>query len=139
MRSNLEKKREEKKKYFEKEVKERKELLEGDWNRNSTPPHQKPDPLKELVSQVSYEKKFKPMAFDPYSPRHNIYYVSEIVRAYKEENSLAREHLVNSIHLLKMLARSRLPTREDLNSRTVKLPKNPYYQGISVMIQTRKQ
>ena len=37
-----------------------------------------------MVSQVSYHKKFQPMAFDPYSPRHNVYYVSEIVRAYKE-------------------------------------------------------
>lgn len=69
------------------------------------------------------------MAFDPYSPRHNVYYVSEIVRAYKEENSLAREHLVSSIQLLKMLSRSRLPTREELSNRIVKLPRKPFHQG----------
>ena len=87
MKSNLDKKREEKKKYFEKEARERKDV--GDNGRNQDPAS-KADPLKELVSQVSYEKKLKPMAFDPYSPRHNVYYVSEIVRAYKEENSLPR-------------------------------------------------
>ena len=87
MKSNLDKKREEKKKYFEKEARERKDV--GDNGRNQDPAS-KADPLKELVSQVSYEKKLKPMTFDPYSPRHNVYYVSEIVRAYKEENSLPR-------------------------------------------------
>lgn len=64
-----------------------------------------------MVSQVNYKKNLKPFAFDPYSPRHNTYYVSEVVRAYKEENSIAREHLVNSIQLLKMLGRSRMATK----------------------------
>ena len=74
MRTNLQKKRDEKKKYFEREVKERKEILEGEWGKSGN--QKKSDPLKQLVSQVSYQKKFQPMAFDPYSPRHNIYYVS---------------------------------------------------------------
>jgi hypothetical protein len=64
------------------------------------------------VTQVPHHKELKSFDFNPYSPRHNTYYVSEIVRAYKEENSLAREHLINSMHLLKMLGRARLPSTE---------------------------
>lgn len=40
---------------------------------------------------------------NPYSPRHNTYYVSELVRAYLDERSLAREHLTSSLNILKIL------------------------------------
>lgn len=139
MKNNMERKREEKKKYFEKEAKEKERMEKERENKNKTVKENKKDPLKEVVSQVSYKKNLKPMAFDPYSPRHNTYYVSEIVRAYKEENSLAREHLVSSMQLLKMLGRSRIPSKEELISRSVKLPRKPIHQGTDLSTQTRKQ
>lgn len=36
-----------------------------------------------------------------------MYYVSEITRAYKEEKSIAREHLLTSMQLLKIMEASK--------------------------------
>ena len=62
---------------------------------------------------------------NPYSPRkHNIYYVSEIVRAIADKNSIAREHLVGSIKILKFLDDEELPTYSMIEQRKLNLPKH---------------
>ena len=38
--------------------------------------------LDDLVTKVPERKELHSFEKNPYSPRHNIYYVSEIVRAY---------------------------------------------------------
>lgn len=50
----------------------------------------KPSKLDAIVTSVPEPKEMHAFEKDPYSPRHNIYYVSEIVRAYKDHRSLAR-------------------------------------------------
>ncbi len=68
--------------------------------------------LKQIVSQVSCNKNLKIFAFNPYSPRNHTYYVSEVVRGYKEESSLARDHLITSFQQLKALKRIKGPSKE---------------------------
>jgi hypothetical protein len=126
MRSKLERKREEKRRYFEREARECEKMR---LKEPAGAPTSANNPLKEVVSQVSCKKNLKPLAFDPYSPCHNIYYVSEIVRAYREENSLAREHLVSSLQFLRMLSRNRVQPRQEPPSREAKFPKKPAHQG----------
>ncbi len=58
---------------------------------------------------------------DPYSPKHNIYYISEIVKSYKDEKSLGREHLLTSLHIFKILENSRFATDEEMRQRQVHL------------------
>jgi hypothetical protein len=91
-----------------------------------------------VVSQVTCKKNLKPLSFDPYSPRHNVYYVSEIVRAYKEEISLAREHLISSIQFLKMLGRSRVPNKEEFPVKEAKFQKKPIHQGTNPLYIDKK-
>lgn len=62
---------------------------------------------------------------NPYSPRkHNVYYVSEIVKAISDKNSLAREHLVGSIKILHFLENEELPTYSQIEHRKLNLPKH---------------
>lgn len=46
--------------------------------------------LKGLVTQVPEYSDLHTFNSNPYSPRHNVYYVSELVRAYQDSRSLAR-------------------------------------------------
>ena len=76
MKRNLQKKKQEKlRKQQEKDAKEKKK---------------KTNKLTEIVTSVPEHKELHTFERDPYSPKHNIYYVSEIVRAYKDVKSLAR-------------------------------------------------
>jgi hypothetical protein len=60
--------------------------------------------ISSLVQSVPKPKECHGFETNPYSPRkHNTYYVSEIVRAIGDRNSIAREHLVGSIKILKFL------------------------------------
>jgi galactose-1-phosphate uridylyltransferase len=63
--------------------------------------------LKGLVTQMPEQGELHTFNSNPYSPRHNTYYVSELTRAYLDERSLAREHLVTSLNILKMLEKSK--------------------------------
>jgi hypothetical protein len=67
---------------------------------------------------------------DPYSPRHNVYYVSEMVKSYLDEKSLAREHLLTSLHILKILENTQFATEEQMRQRQVRLPRRPGFEGI---------
>ncbi len=48
------------------------------------------DSLKKFVTQANEGKDYLTCNFNPYSPRHNVYYVTEILKFFKEELSLAR-------------------------------------------------
>ena len=39
--------------------------------------------LNSFVTQVPQHKELHAFKFDPYSPKHNLYYVSEITRAFR--------------------------------------------------------
>ena len=46
--------------------------------------------LAGIITSMPKPKNYKPTYLNPYSPRrHNIYYVSEAVRAIHEKNSLS--------------------------------------------------
>lgn len=66
--------------------------------------------LKSLVTQMPERTELHAFTNNPYSPRHNIYYVSELVRAYKDERSLAREHLNTTLNILKLIDLNKKPT-----------------------------
>lgn len=65
--------------------------------------------MKQFITQVPQHKDLHTFAHNPYSPRHSTYYVSEILRAYREEKSLAREHLLTSIEYLRMFNYAKVP------------------------------
>lgn len=89
-----------------------KEKQKGKSKEKDNKKEQESQALKQLVSQVNCSKNLKSINFDPYTPKsHHIYYVSEILRAYKEQNSLARDHLINSLHQLRTLSKIKGPTK----------------------------
>jgi hypothetical protein len=106
MKRNLQRKKEEKQR-----------ILEGDRRVS----------LKGLVTQVPEQAELRTFNSNPYSPRHNVYYVSELIRAYQDEKSLAREHLVTSLNVLKLLERSRKCSEEDCRKMRLTLPKRKGY------------
>ena len=79
MKKNLQKKKEEKLKSIDQK---------GQTTKFAE--NHKQNGLKDLVTKVPEQAKFHTFNSNPYSPRHNIYYVSEVVRAYKDQQSLAR-------------------------------------------------
>jgi hypothetical protein len=67
---------------------------------------------------------------NPYSPNHNIYYISEIIKSYRDEKSIGREHLLTSLHIMKILENSRFATAEEMKQKQVKLARKKGYEGI---------
>lgn len=51
--------------------------------------HQKAS-LKQFVSSVPEHAELHSFEKNPYSPKHNIYYISEIIKSYRDEKSIAR-------------------------------------------------
>lgn len=78
-------------------------------------PAEKPS-LKNLVTQSAEHQVYHTFSQSPYSPRHNIYYVSEIVRAYKDDRSLAREHLLTTMQIMEYFDRMPKPKDEEFAS-----------------------
>lgn len=64
------------------------------------------------MTQVNEGKDYVTSNFNPYSPKHNTYYVSEILKFYKEERSLAREHITMSAQYLRIFEGIRVPSDE---------------------------
>lgn len=60
-------------------------------------------------------------AFNPYSPRSQTYYVSEVIKNYKDLKSTVREHLATSIQILKTLENSKMPTKEQIKPKILNL------------------
>ena len=72
--------------------------------------------LKQFVTQVPEHRELHSFDKDPYSPQQHTYYVSEIVKSYKDEKSLAREHLLTSLHIFRILGGTRFATNEEMQS-----------------------
>ena len=111
MKRNLQKKKEEKQKNHEQKIKE----------------VEKKSGLKDLVTKVPEHTDLHTFNSNPYSPRHNTYYVSELVRAYKDEQSLAKEHLHTSLNILKILEKSKRMNEQELKKATLDLPRKKGY------------
>lgn len=80
------------------------EKSQAKMEKSSNPKEGSENILKGIVTQMPKQNRdLHSFDHNPYSPRHNMYYVSEITRAYKEEKSIAREHLLTSIQLLKIM------------------------------------
>jgi hypothetical protein len=82
------------------------------------------------VTSVPEHKELHTFEKNPYSPKHNIYYTSEIVKSYKDDKSLGREHLLTSLHIFKILDNSRFATDDEMKERRVTLPRRPGFEGI---------
>lgn len=90
--------------------------------------------LKGIVTQVPKQnKELHSFDHNPYSPRHNMYYVSEIVKAYKEEKSLAREHLLTSMQLLRIMEGVKRNSLSE-NVKMLSLDQKPVYKGKNIGI-----
>jgi hypothetical protein len=69
------------------------------------------DSLKKFVTQVNEGKDYLAPSFNPYSPRNNIYYVSEILKFHKDDRSLAREHIAMSAQYIRAFESRRVPSQ----------------------------
>lgn len=148
MKSNIDRKREDKKEFLAQQQRERQERErrreEASSQRESSqressakkPATQAQPALRGLVTQVPQQKDLKYFDSNPYSPRSSVYYVSEVAKAYKEERSIAREHLISSMQLLRTMEASR---RNAPEVRPLSLAKHPNYKGISALTQTRRR
>lgn len=88
MKKNLQRKKEEK-------LQKQKEKQEREKDKKK-----KQSKLGAIVTSVPERQELHAFDRNPYSPRHSIYYVSEIVRAYKDAKSLAREHIHTTLQIM---------------------------------------
>lgn len=86
------------------------------------------------MTKVTEHQNLTTFHSNPYSPRHNVYYVSELVRAYKDEQSLAKEHLLNSLNILKMLEKSKRMSEDELRKNKVNLPRKKGHEGTNCVM-----
>lgn len=122
MKKNLQKKKQEKlRKQQEKQAKQKKKKEEAK--------KKKTNKLTEIVTSVPEHKELHAFERDPYSPKHNIYYVSEIVRAYKDVKSLAREHLQTTLQIMAYFQKIEKPNEEKINAKKVNLQRRKGYEG----------
>ena len=96
------------------------------------------DSLRQFVTQVNEGKDYAPCSFNPYSPRNNIYYVSQILKFHKDERTLARQHIMTSAQYLKVFETKRQHTAEEAEKRALKLPRKAGTGGILSLIQKRR-
>lgn len=116
MKRNLQKKKEQKLRRKKQDENKKLKLLEQKKKQN------KPSmALDDLVTKVPERKELHSFDKNPYSPRHNIYYVSEIVRAYEDPKSIAREHLHTSLQIMAYFQKCEKPSEEKIAPKKVKL------------------
>jgi hypothetical protein len=94
------------------EAKRQRELQREEERRNSvdTDPNSHTADLKQFVSSMPEHAELHTFEKNPYSPKHNIYYISEIIKSYRDDKSLAREHLLTSLHIFRTLENSKFAT-----------------------------
>jgi hypothetical protein len=139
MKRHVQKKREEKQVLLEakrKREKQREEERRASEEREERSGGKKLD-LKQFVTQVPEHKELHTVEKNPYSPKHNVYYISEIIKTYKDEKSLGREHLLTSLHIFKILENSRFATDEEMRGRQVVLPRREGFEGSQLFMQER--
>ena len=79
------------------------------------------------MTQVPEHKELHSFEKNPYSPKHHIYYISEVIKSYKDDKSLAREHLLTSLHIFKILEKSVFALDSEMKERMVNLPRRNGY------------
>jgi hypothetical protein len=60
--------------------------------------------IKQMVTHTEEPKRIMVPRENPYSPTCSQYYVSEVVKHFKNMDSLARDHIFNSLYFLQLLA-----------------------------------
>lgn len=142
MSNNIDKKREEKWQFLENERKERiarferndvRETLRKSKDVRGEEEGKGVESLRSFVTQVTEGENYQPCNTNPYSPRHNLYYISEIIKYYKNDRSLAREHITMSAQYLKIFDTRKAPTEEEVLNRVVKLPRKGHPSGTYLM------
>lgn len=136
MSNNIDKRRQEKLHFLQSEKKERIKRFEQAKLNNQG--FKMTDSLRQFVTQVNEGKDYTPCSFNPYSPRNNIYYVSQILKFHKDERSLVREHIMTSAQYLKVFETKRQPTAEEAQKRAMKLPRKAG-MGCTVIPTQRKR
>jgi hypothetical protein len=91
--------------------------------------------LGAVVTQVPEKKELHSFERNPYSPRHSIYYVSEVTRAYADPKSLAREHLHTSLQVMAYFEKCERPTDEQLLPKRLSLPRRKGFEGNRALTQ----
>lgn len=82
------------------------------------------------MSQIPEPKAVHHLTENPYSPRSNVYYVSEVAKTYKDDNSLAKVHIVQSLQILRTLENTRMPSMEEVERRMLSLEQKKEHKGI---------
>lgn len=111
MKKHVQKKREEKQLLLEAK-RQRQKQREEERRASEESEDQPKASLKQFVSSVPEHAELHTFDKNPYSPKHNIYYISEIIKSYRDEKSLAREHLLTSLHIFKVLENSKFATEQ---------------------------
>jgi hypothetical protein len=95
--------------------------------------------IKQLVTHVEEPRKIVLPKEDPYSPRcSSEYYVVEVVKHYRNMDSLARDHIFNSLYFLQLLASYSKPqSLPEVYPLSLKQP--PQYKGSLPMMQIKSQ
>jgi hypothetical protein len=73
------------------------------------------------VIQVPENQEFHKPEENPYSPRNSTYYVSEVIKNYRDPKSSVKEHLDTSLQILKALEKSKLPTKSQIQNKMLEL------------------
>lgn len=61
--------------------------------------------IKQMVTHIEEPKRISFPKEDPYSPRSsNQYYIAEVAKHFRNMDSLARDHIFNSLYFLQLLA-----------------------------------
>ena len=63
---------------------------------------------------------------------NNTYYISEVIKAYKDPNSTVREHIQNSLYFLQSLEGTKIP--ESISYKKLKLPRFPGYEEKKTLV-----
>jgi hypothetical protein len=94
--------------------------------------------LGALVTQVPERKELHSFDKNPYSPRHSIYYVSEVIRAYTDPKSLAREHLNTSLQVMAYFEKRERPCDEKVEAKRMRLERRKGYEGTYAATQAER-
>ena len=88
--------------------------------------------------QIPEPKVVHQLTENPYSPRSNLYYVSEVAKTYKDDNSLAKVHIVQSLQIMRTLENTRMPSSGEVERKMLNLVRKKEHLSNFAIIQTRR-
>lgn len=93
--------------------------------------------IKQMVTHIEEPRRIKLPKENPYLPRSTSqYYVAEVVKHFRNMDSLARDHIFNSLYFLQLLAGYSLPQNLP-EIYPLSLKQKPQYRGTIPLTQTR--